>query len=43
VNEEALLDCVRTIRAEHQAGKVTSDDDLLAFANDLKNRKGMKA
>ena len=43
VNEEALLDCVRTIRAEHQAGKVTSDNDLLAFANDLKNRKGMKA
>ena len=43
VNEDALLDCVRTIRAEHQAGKVTSDDDLLAFANNLKNRKGMKA
>ena len=43
VNENALQDCVRIIRAEHQAGKVSSDDDLLAFANDLKNRKGMKA
>ncbi len=42
VNENALLDCIRTIRAEHQAGAVQSDDDLLALQNKLKERKGLK-
>ena len=42
VNETALRDCVRTIRAEHQAGNVSSDDDLLAFRNKLKESKGMR-
>ena len=42
VNEEALSDCIRTIRAEHQAGNVSSDDDLLALQNKLKERKGLK-
>ena len=42
VNEAALRDCIRTIRAEHQAGTVASDDDLLALRNKLKERKGMK-
>ncbi len=42
VNEAALLDCVRIIRTEHQAGSVSSDDDLLAWQSKLKERKGIK-
>lgn len=42
VNEQALKDCVSTIRREYQAGKVASEDDLLALRNRLKERKGMK-
>ena len=42
VSEAALKDCIRTIRSEHQAGSVTSDDDLLAYRNNLKDRKGLK-
>ncbi len=42
VNEQALRDCVATIRREYQAGKVSSEDDLLALRNRLKERKGMK-
>ena len=43
VNEQALLDCVRTIQSEYQASKVTTEDDLLALRDRLKERKGMKA
>ncbi|MGN0999950.1 MAG: DNA primase, partial [Faecousia sp.] len=43
VNEQAFDDCVRTIRAEHQASKVSSEDDLLALRNQLRERKGIKA
>ena len=42
VNETALRDCIRTIHAEHQGSSVSSDDDLLAYRNKLKDRKGMK-
>ena len=42
VNEDVLRDCIRTIRAEHQRANVSSDDDLLAFRDKLKDRKGMK-
>ena len=42
VSEDALQDCIRTIRAEHQRSKVSSDEDLLAFRDKLKDRKGMK-
>ena len=42
INEQALQDCIRTIHAEHQVGKVTTDDDLLAFSRKLKERKGVK-
>ena len=42
VNEDALADCIRTIRAEHQRKQVSSDDDLLALRNKLKESKGMK-
>ena len=43
VSEDALADCVRTIRAEHQASSVSTEDDLLAYQNKLKERKGLKA
>ncbi len=42
VSEAALQDCIRTVLAEHQASSVTSEDDLLAFRNNLKERKGLK-
>ena len=42
VNEDALADCIRIIRSEYEAGKVTTDDDLLAFQNRLRERKGLK-
>ena len=43
VNEDAFRDCVRTILAERQSAKVSTDDDLLALRNKLKERKGTKA
>jgi len=43
VNQQAFLDCVRTVRSEYQAGRVTTEDDLLAYQEKLKKRKGMKA
>jgi len=42
VSEQAFADCVRVIRSEHQASKVASADDLLAYQNKLKERKGLK-
>ncbi len=42
VNEQAYKDCIRTIRAEHQAANVSSEDDLRAYQNKLKERKGIK-
>ena len=41
VNEQAFTDCVRTITAEHQASSVSTEDDLLALQNRLKERKGI--
>ncbi len=42
VSEDALADCIRTIRSQHQKTQVTSDDDLLVLRNNMKERKGMK-
>ena len=41
VNRDAFRDCVQTVRNASQAGKVTSNEDLLAFRNKLKERKGL--
>ena len=41
VSEQALADCVRTILAEHQASNVSTEDDLLALQNKLRERKGL--
>ena len=40
VNEQAFADCIRTIRAKHQLSTISTDDDLLAYQNKLKQRKG---
>ena len=42
VNEQAFRDCVRTIKAEHSASNIQSEDDLLALRNRLKERKGIR-
>ena len=42
VNEQALRDCVRIIRDEHQSSNVSSEDDLLRFRDKMKERKGVK-
>lgn len=42
VNEEAFRDCVRTIGREYQAGRVSTEDELLALRNKMKERKGIK-
>ena len=42
VSEQAFSDCVRTVLSEHQAAAVTTEDDLLAYQNKLKERKGIK-
>ena len=41
VSEDAFRDCVHTILAEHQASAVSTEDDLLALRNKLKERKGL--
>ena len=43
VNEQALLDCIRTIQDEYQSTKVTTDQDLLLRRERMKQRKGIKA
>lgn len=43
VSDQALLDCMRTIKAEHQAASVSTEDDLLRLRDKLKERKGIKA
>jgi len=43
VNETAFRDCVDTIRGSRQAASISSNEDLLAFRNKLKESKGTKA
>ncbi len=43
VNEEALADCVEIILSEHQRSQVSTEADILALRNKLKERKGTKA
>ena len=40
VNAEAFRDCVNTVLSAHQSAAVTSDEDLMALRNKLKERKG---
>ncbi len=43
VNEQALLDCIRTIQDESRSAQVSTDADLLARREQMKQRKGIKA
>ncbi len=43
VSEQALTDCVRIIQDESQGAKVTTDEEMLARQEKLKQRKGIKA
>ena len=42
INEKAFADCVRTVRSEHQSKQVSSEDDLMAIRQRMKERKGLK-
>ncbi len=42
VSEQALADCVQIILRQHQAAEVSSEDDLLALRDRLKERKGFR-
>ena len=42
VNERALEDCVRTILAEYRKRHMSSEDDLLALREKMKERKGIR-
>ena len=41
-NAQAFSDCVKTVLSEHQAAGVSSEDDLLAYQNKLRESKGIK-
>ena len=41
INEQAFEDCVRTVRSEHQAASVSTEDDLRAYQDQLRKRKGI--
>jgi DNA primase len=43
VNEDALRDCVTTVLSESNKAKVSSNDDLMALRERMKQRKGIKA
>ena len=43
VSEVAFRDCVNAIRGAQQAANISSDDDLLAFRNKIRESKGTKA
>ncbi len=40
VNEQAFNDCVKTVLGSSQASDISTDEDLLAFRNKLKESKG---
>ena len=42
VNEQALSDCVQTILTERQSAQVSTADDLMAYRNKIKQKKGIK-
>ena len=42
VNEAAFQDCIHTILAEHQSGRVETREDLMAIREKMKERKGIR-
>ncbi len=43
VNEKAFADCIRTVLSQHEAGGISTEEDLRAFQNRLKERKGVRS
>ncbi len=43
VNEEAFHGCIHTVKSEHQAANLSTEEDLLAFRNQLREKKGFGA
>ena len=43
VNEDALRDCVNIVLSESSKAKASSNDDLMALREQMKQRKGIKA
>ena len=43
VNSDAFKDCVATVLSQHQSAEVSTDDDLMALREKLKERKGTRA
>ena len=42
VSEQAFSDCVQIIKREHQSSNVSTEADLMALRNRMKERKGIK-
>ena len=42
VSERAFEDCIAAVQREHQQASVSSDADILALRDKLKQRKGIK-
>ena len=42
INEQAFADCIRIVCREYQASQVKDEKDLQAFAERMRERKGMK-
>ena len=42
INDQAFSDCIRIVNREYQASHVKDERDLQAFANRMRERKGMK-
>lgn len=42
VSEQALADCIRIINSEHQASSISTEDELMALREKLKERKGIR-
>ena len=42
VSEQAFDDCVRAVRDAHRAANVSTEDDLLAIQNKLREKKGIR-
>ena len=40
VSEQALSDCIKTVKSSHSSANVSSEDDLLALRNRLRESKG---
>ena len=42
VNEQAFVDCVRTVLESYRARNTVTEQDLLALRDKMKEKKGLK-